>query len=44
MATSGAVTGWLSDLTGAGYGTLTREAAALPPGAEGLLMLPYFAG
>ncbi|OEU86740.1 sugar kinase [Streptomyces abyssalis] len=44
MATSGAVTAWLRDLTGTGYGTLTEEAAALPPGAEGLLMLPYFAG
>lgn len=44
MATSGAVTGWLRDLTGADYATLTEEAAALPPGAEGLLMLPYFAG
>lgn len=44
MATSGAVTGWLRDLTGADYGTLTAEAAELPPGAEGLLMLPYFAG
>ncbi|MET7905558.1 FGGY-family carbohydrate kinase [Streptomyces sp. NPDC005355] len=44
MATSGAVTGWLRDLTGADYGTLVAEAAALAPGAEGLLMLPYFAG
>ncbi len=44
MATSGAVTGWLRDLTGSDYGTLTAEAAQLPPGAEGLLMLPYFAG
>ncbi len=44
MATSGAVTGWLRDLTGASYRTLTAEAAELPPGAEGLLMLPYFAG
>ncbi|MCT2592749.1 FGGY-family carbohydrate kinase [Streptomyces sp. N2-109] len=44
MATSGAVTGWLRELTGADFGTLTEEAAALPPGAEGLLMLPYFAG
>ena len=44
MATSGAVTGWLRDLTGTGFGTLTQEAGALPPGAEGLLMLPYFAG
>lgn len=44
MATSGAITGWLRDLTGADYATLTEEAATLPPGAEGLLMLPYFAG
>ncbi|HCA85224.1 MAG TPA: sugar kinase [Streptomyces sp.] len=44
MATSGAVTGWLRDLTGASYETLVAEAAELPPGAEGLLMLPYFAG
>ncbi|MET7933004.1 FGGY-family carbohydrate kinase [Streptomyces sp. NPDC005322] len=44
MATSGAVTGWLRDLTGADYDTLVAEAAALAPGAEGLLMLPYFAG
>lgn len=44
MATSGAVTGWLAELTGADYRTLTAEAAAVPPGASGLLMLPYFAG
>lgn len=44
MATSGTVTGWLRGLTGADYGTLTAEAAALAPGAEGLVMLPYFAG
>ena len=44
MATSGAVTGWLRDLTGAPYETLVAEAAGLPPGAEGLVMLPYFAG
>lgn len=44
MATSGAVTAWLRDLTGAGYAELTEEAAAAGPGANGLLMLPYFAG
>ncbi|HEY3481338.1 MAG TPA: FGGY-family carbohydrate kinase, partial [Streptomyces sp.] len=44
MATSGAVTSWLADLTGADYRALTSEAATLPPGADGLLMLPYFAG
>ncbi|MEK8169324.1 hypothetical protein NKH77_04525 [Streptomyces sp. M19] len=35
MATSGAVTGWLRDLTGADYGTLVAEAAELPPGPRG---------
>ncbi|QEU96778.1 sugar kinase [Streptomyces kanamyceticus] len=44
MATSGAVTGWLRDLTGSSYEQLTSEAGELPPGAEGLVMLPYFAG
>lgn len=45
MATSGAVTAWLRDLFGGpDYGELTRLAAESPPGANGLLMLPYFAG
>ncbi|GAA4783974.1 FGGY-family carbohydrate kinase [Actinomycetospora chlora] len=44
MATSGAVTAWLRDLVGADYATLLDEAAAVPPGARGLLLLPYFAG
>lgn len=44
MATSGAVTGWLRDLTDSSYETLLAEASAVPRGAEGLLMLPYFAG
>jgi xylulokinase len=45
MATSGSLTGWLRDLTGgADFGTLVEEAAAVPAGADGLLMLPYFAG
>ncbi|MEU6720275.1 FGGY-family carbohydrate kinase [Nonomuraea sp. NPDC046802] len=44
MATSGAITAWLRDLTGASFGDLTTEAAAAGVGAEGLLMLPYFAG
>jgi xylulokinase len=45
MATSGAVTSWLRDLTGgAPYEDLTEEAQASGPGARGLLMLPYFAG
>ncbi len=44
MATSGAVTGWLRELTGGDWATLVREAAAVAPGAEGLVTLPYFAG
>ncbi|GIJ67019.1 FGGY-family carbohydrate kinase [Virgisporangium ochraceum] len=44
MATSGALTGWLRGLTGAGYADLLAEARASGPGARGLLMLPYFAG
>jgi xylulokinase len=45
MATSGALTGWLRDLVGApDYGALLAEAEASGPGADGLLMLPYFAG
>lgn len=44
LSTSGALTGWLKDLTDADYPTLLDEAAASGPGARGLLMLPYFAG
>ncbi|MGN8552860.1 UNVERIFIED_CONTAM: FGGY family carbohydrate kinase [Microbacterium sp. SLM126] len=44
LATSGALTAWLKDLTGAGYPTLLAEAEASEPGARGLVMLPYFAG
>jgi xylulokinase len=44
MATSGAITGWIKDLVGTGYGPLLEEAASCPAGADGLLMLPYFAG
>ncbi|MBY8879075.1 FGGY-family carbohydrate kinase [Actinacidiphila acidipaludis] len=45
MATSGAVTSWLRELFGsAGYGELLRLAEESGPGANGLLMLPYFAG
>ena len=44
MATSGTVTEWWSRLTGIGYAELTEEAATVPPGSDGLLLLPYFAG
>jgi xylulokinase len=44
MATSGAVTDWLRGLVGADFATLVAEAAHVPPGSRGLLLLPYFAG
>ncbi|MBG6213880.1 MAG: FGGY-family carbohydrate kinase [Cryobacterium sp.] len=45
MATSGAITSWLKNLFGdIDYPILLNEAAASPPGSNGLLMLPYFAG
>jgi xylulokinase len=45
MATSGAITGWLRELFGApDYGELLELAAGSGVGANGLLMLPYFAG
>jgi xylulokinase len=45
MATSGAITGWLRELVGRpDYGELLELAADSGVGANGLLMLPYFAG
>jgi len=44
MATSGAITSWLRDLTTTDYPELLAEADASGPGARGLVMLPYFAG
>jgi xylulokinase len=45
MATSGAVTTWLGDLFGSrDYPHLLALADAAGPGANGLLILPYFAG
>jgi xylulokinase len=45
MATSGALTAWLQDIAGdLPYETLLREAAAVAPGSDGLVVLPYFAG
>jgi xylulokinase len=45
MATSGAITSWLRELFGApDYAALLRLAEESGPGANGLLMLPYFAG
>lgn len=44
LSTSGALTAWLKDLTGADYPALLADAETSGPGANGLLMLPYFAG
>jgi xylulokinase len=45
MATSGSLTAWLRDLVGAAdYGRLVADAADVPAGSRGLVVLPYFAG
>ncbi len=45
MATSGAITGWLRELFGSpSYTDLLAQAQGSGPGANGLLLLPYFAG
>jgi xylulokinase len=45
MATSGTLTGWLQRLTGGSdFDTLVAEASEVPPGSDGLVLLPYFAG
>jgi xylulokinase len=45
MATTGAATAWLRDLFGSpDYADLLTLAKEAGPGANGLLMLPYFAG
>lgn len=49
LATSGTLTHWFRDqfareLGEGAFGVLTREAAASPKGAKGLLCLPYFSG
>jgi xylulokinase len=44
-ATAGSLTNWLRDLMGGpDFDTLKAEAAEVPLGAEGLLVLPYLAG
>ncbi len=45
MATSGSLTAWVQELTGgAPFAQLVAEAAQTPAGADGLVVLPYFAG
>ncbi|MDV3133674.1 FGGY-family carbohydrate kinase [Mycobacterium sp. 29Ha] len=44
-STAGSLIAWLQTITGdAPLDELMAEAGAVPPGSEGLLMLPYFAG
>ncbi len=45
MATSGSLTAWVQRLCGGvPFSQLAEEAAGVPAGSDGLLMLPYFAG
>jgi xylulokinase len=45
MSTAGLVTDWVRDLVGRPtWNTLLADAAAVPPGSRGVLVLPYFAG
>jgi xylulokinase len=45
MASSGSITDWFRDLTDeVPFAMLVAEAAQAPPGANGLVALPYFAG
>ena len=45
MSTSGSLTSWIQDLVGdVPFADLVREAAAVPPGSGGILLLPYFTG
>jgi xylulokinase len=44
MATGGIVASWFGALVGQPLDGLMEDAAAVVPGAEGLLLLPYFAG
>ncbi|PEG37822.1 sugar kinase [Mycolicibacterium agri] len=44
-STAGSLIGWLQKVTGgASFEDLMAEATGVPPGCEGLLVLPYFAG
>lgn len=44
MATGGLVPAWITESLGQGYSELLEAAAQVPPGSEGLLLLPYFSG
>jgi len=42
LSASGGLTVWLRDIVGGEFETLIAEAAQTPPGADGLVVLPYF--
>lgn len=42
LSTSGGLTVWLRDIVGLDFETLIADAASTPPGADGLVVLPYF--
>lgn len=44
MATAGILATWLAELTGTKIAQLMAEAATVPAGSNGLVLLPYFAG
>ena len=44
MATSGLVANWVAETAGQPVGDLVAAAGQVPPGADGLVLLPYFAG
>jgi xylulokinase len=45
MSTSGSLTSWIQELCGgAPFEDLVAEAAAVPAGSDGVVLLPYFAG
>jgi xylulokinase len=44
MATSGLLADWVAEVTGTATAALIAQAADVPAGAEGLVLLPYFAG
>jgi xylulokinase len=44
MATSGLLASWVAEMTGTPVAELAAAAADVPAGADGLVLLPYFAG
>ena len=44
LAAAGSLLAWLSERTGQDVDTLVREAVAVPPGARGIVVLPWLGG